>query len=208
MLLGSANDRLVKSYEKTVAKINELEPKYVALSDDEIHNLTSVFRERMKNGETETDILPDVFAAVREAAKRSIGLRHFDVQLIGGMVLNNGQISEMKTGEGKTLVATLALYLKALHGKGAHLITVNDYLASANYILSDENLRSKCEDENGGAWISNGACIVPMCPKDSDSCYYRVTTYIVVEVPFILPRLTVSVRGETKTIEYERGEQL
>ena len=130
MLLGSANDRLVKSYEKTVAKINDLEPKYVALSDDEIHNLTSVFRERLKNGETETDILPDVFAAVREAAKRSIGLRHFDVQLIGGMVLNNGQISEMKTGEGKTLVATLALYLKALQGKGAHLITVNDYLAS------------------------------------------------------------------------------
>lgn len=130
MLLGSANDRLVKSYEKTVAKINDLEPKYVALSDDEIHNLTSVFRERLKNGESETDILPDVFAAVREAAKRSIGLRHFDVQLIGGMVLNNGQISEMKTGEGKTLVATLALYLKALHGKGAHLITVNDYLAS------------------------------------------------------------------------------
>lgn len=130
MLLGSANDRLVKSYEKTVAKINDLEPKYVALSDDEIHNLTSVFRERLKSGETETDILPDVFAAVREAAKRSIGLRHFDVQLIGGMVLNNGQISEMKTGEGKTLVATLALYLKALQGKGAHLITVNDYLAS------------------------------------------------------------------------------
>ncbi len=130
MLLGSANDRLVKSYEKTVAKINDLEPKYVSLSDDEIHNLTTVFRERMKNGESENDILPDVFAAVREAAKRSIGLRHFDVQLIGGMVLNNGQISEMKTGEGKTLVATLALYLKALHGKGAHLITVNDYLAS------------------------------------------------------------------------------
>ena len=130
MLLGSANDRLVKSYEKTVAKINELEPKYVTLSDEEIHNLTSVFRERLKNGETEADVLPDVFAAVREAAKRSIGLRHFDVQLIGGMVLNNGQISEMKTGEGKTLVATLALYLKALHGKGAHLITVNDYLAS------------------------------------------------------------------------------
>ena len=134
MLLGSANDRLVKSYEKTVAKINELEPKYVTLSDEEIHNLTSVFRERLKNGETEADVLPDVFAAVREAAKRSIGLRHFDVQLIGGMVLNNGQISEMKTGEGKTLVATLALYLKALHGKGAHLITVNDYLASRDAV--------------------------------------------------------------------------
>lgn len=128
--MGSANDRLVKSYEKTVTTINNLEKKYAELSDDEIHNLTNVFRERLKNGETERDILPDVFAAVREAAKRSIGLRHFDVQLIGGMVLNNGQIAEMKTGEGKTLVATLALYLKALQGKGAHLITVNDYLAS------------------------------------------------------------------------------
>lgn len=130
MLLGSANDRIVKSYEKTVAVINDLEPKYAAMSDDEIHNLTNIFRERLKNGEKEKEILPDVFAAVREASKRSIGLRHFDTQLIGGMVLNNGQISEMKTGEGKTLVATLALYLKALHGKGAHLITVNDYLAS------------------------------------------------------------------------------
>ena len=130
LLLGSANDRIVKSYEKTVSAINKLEPKYAALSDEEIHNLTNVFRERLKNGESEKDLLPDVFAAVREASKRSIGLRHFDVQLIGGMVLSNGQISEMKTGEGKTLVATLALYLKALHGKGAHLITVNDYLAS------------------------------------------------------------------------------
>ncbi|MBQ6012156.1 MAG: preprotein translocase subunit SecA, partial [Alphaproteobacteria bacterium] len=130
LLLGSANDRIVKSYEKTVSVINKLEPKYAAMSDEEIHGLTNVFRARLKNGEKEKDILPDVFAAVREAAKRSIGLRHFDVQLIGGMVLNNGQISEMKTGEGKTLVATLALYLKALHGKGAHLITVNDYLAS------------------------------------------------------------------------------
>lgn len=130
MLLGSANDRLVKSYDKTVSVINGLESKYAAMSDDEIHGLTTVFRERLANGEKEKDILPDVFAAVREAAKRSIGLRHFDVQLIGGMVLSNGQISEMKTGEGKTLVATLALYLKALHGKGAHLITVNDYLAS------------------------------------------------------------------------------
>ena len=130
MLMGSANDRLVKSYDKTVSVINGLESKYAAMSDDEIHGLTAVFRERLAKGEKEKDILPDVFAAVREAAKRSIGLRHFDVQLIGGMVLSNGQISEMKTGEGKTLVATLALYLKALHGKGAHLITVNDYLAS------------------------------------------------------------------------------
>ena len=130
LLLGSANDRIVKSYEKTVSAINKLEQKYAAMSDDEIHGLTALFRERLEKGEKEKDVLPDVFAAVREAAKRSIGLRHFDVQLIGGMVLNNGQIAEMKTGEGKTLVATLALYLKALHGKGAHLITVNDYLAS------------------------------------------------------------------------------
>ncbi|MCQ2562307.1 MAG: preprotein translocase subunit SecA, partial [Alphaproteobacteria bacterium] len=130
MLLGSANDRIVKSYEKTVSQINKLEPKYQAMSDEEIHNLTNVFRTELSNGKTEKELLPEVFAAVREAAWRSIGLRHFDVQMIGGMVLNNGQISEMKTGEGKTLVATLALYLKALHGKGAHLITVNDYLAS------------------------------------------------------------------------------
>ena len=86
LLLGSANDRIVKSYEKTVSVINKLEPKYAAMSDEEIHGLTNVFRARLKNGEKEKDILPDVFAAVREAAKRSIGLRHFDVQLIGGMV--------------------------------------------------------------------------------------------------------------------------
>ena len=129
-ILGSANDRLVKSYDKTVSLINDLEPKYHAMSDDELRAQTDVLRERIANGEKEKNILPDAFAAVREASIRTIGLRHFDVQMIGGMVLNNGQIAEMKTGEGKTLVATLALYLKALYGKGAHLITVNDYLAS------------------------------------------------------------------------------
>ena len=129
-LLGSANDRIVKSYDKVVSLINDLEPKYHAMSDEELRAQTDVLRKRLADGEKEKNILPDAFAAEREAAKRSIGLRHFNVQLIGGMVLNNGQIAEMKTGEGKTLVATLALYLKALHGKGAHLITVNDYLAS------------------------------------------------------------------------------
>lgn len=129
-LLGSANDRIVKSYDKVVSLINDLEPKYHAMSDVELRDQTDVLRKRLQDGEKEKNILPDAFALVREAAKRSIGLRHFNVQLIGGMVLNNGQIAEMKTGEGKTLVATLALYLKALHGKGAHLITVNDYLAS------------------------------------------------------------------------------
>ena len=129
-ILGSANDRLVKSYDKTVSLINDLEPKYVGMTDDDLRAQTDVLRTRLRDGEKEKNILPDAFALVREAGKRTIGLRHFDVQLIGGMVLNNGQIAEMKTGEGKTLVATLALYLKALHGRGAHLITVNDYLAS------------------------------------------------------------------------------
>lgn len=130
MLLGSANDRLVKSYDKTVSLINDLEPKYHAMSDEELRSQTDVLRARLAVGDKEKDILPDAFALVREASIRTIGLRHFNVQMIGGMVLTNGQIAEMKTGEGKTLVATLAMYLKALHGKGAHLITVNDYLAS------------------------------------------------------------------------------
>ena len=129
-LLGSANDRIVKNYDKTVSLINDLEPKYHAMSDDELRAQTVALRERLANGEKEKDILPDAFALVREASIRTIGLRHFNVQMIGGMVLTNGQIAEMKTGEGKTLVATLAMFLKALHGKGAHLITVNDYLAS------------------------------------------------------------------------------
>ncbi len=129
-LLGSANDRIIKNYDKTVSLINDLEPKYHAMSDDELRAQTVALRERLANGEKEKDILPDAFALVREASIRTIGLRHFNVQMIGGMVLTNGQIAEMKTGEGKTLVATLAMFLKALHGKGAHLITVNDYLAS------------------------------------------------------------------------------
>ncbi len=129
-ILGSANDRIVKSYDKTVSLINDLEPKYHAMSDEELRSQTDVLRARLVAGEKEKNILPDAFALVREASVRTIGLRHFNVQMIGGMVLTNGQIAEMKTGEGKTLVATLAMYLKALHGKGAHLITVNDYLAS------------------------------------------------------------------------------
>ncbi len=130
LLLGSANDRIVKSYDKTVSLINDLEPKYHAMSDEELRAQTEILKKRLADGEKEKSVLPDAFAVVREAALRSVGMRHFNVQLIGGMVLNNGQIAEMKTGEGKTLVATLALYLKALYGKGAHLITVNDYLAS------------------------------------------------------------------------------
>lgn len=129
-VLGSANDRLVKSYDKTVSLINDLEPKYHAMTDEQLRQQTQELRARLQAGEKEKNILPDAFALVREASVRTIGLRHFNVQMIGGIVLTSGQIAEMKTGEGKTLVATLALFLKALHGRGAHLITVNDYLAS------------------------------------------------------------------------------
>ena len=128
-LFGSANERYVKSLNKEVQQINALEPTVSALSDDELKARTAWLKSRLENGETPDDILPDAFATVREAAKRTIGQRHFDVQLIGGIVLHRGKIAEMRTGEGKTLVATLAVYLNALSGKGVHVVTVNDYLA-------------------------------------------------------------------------------
>ena len=128
-LFGSANDRKVKPLWSTVAKINALEPRYVAMSDDELRAQTPAFRERLAAGETLDDLLPEAFAVVREGAKRTLGQRHFDVQLVGGMVLHKGNIAEMKTGEGKTLVATLPTYLNALAGDGVHVVTVNDYLA-------------------------------------------------------------------------------
>jgi len=128
-LFGSANDRVVGSMRSNVQKTNALEPKYQPLSDEELRAQTLVLRGRLDQGETLDDILPDAFAVVREAAKRTLGQRHFDTQLMGGMVLHSGKIAEMKTGEGKTLVATLAVYLNALSGKGVHVVTVNDYLA-------------------------------------------------------------------------------
>ncbi len=128
-LFGSANDRRVKSYRSRVAAINALEPEVSALSDEALRNRTTEFREQLANGAKLEDLLVPAFATVREAARRTLGQRHFDVQLIGGMVLNDGDIAEMKTGEGKTLVATLATYLNALPGKGVHIVTVNDYLA-------------------------------------------------------------------------------
>ncbi|MFO1162081.1 MAG: preprotein translocase subunit SecA [Reyranellaceae bacterium] len=128
-LFGTANDRVVKSFDKPVAKINALEPEFVKLSDEQLRAKTTEFRERLAKGETLDDLLPEAFATVREAAKRTLGQRHFNVQLKGGMVLHQGKIAEMKTGEGKTLVATLPVYLNALEGKGVHVVTVNDYLA-------------------------------------------------------------------------------
>src|ERR1051325_5185863 len=128
-LFGSVNERKIKTKLPTVAKINALEPEFEKKSNEELRALTDAFKERLKNGETLMDLLPEAFAAVREAAKRTLGQRHFDVQLIGGMILHEGKISEMKTGEGKTLVATLPVYLNALEEKGVHVVTVNDYLA-------------------------------------------------------------------------------
>ncbi|XPF93893.1 preprotein translocase subunit SecA [Colwellia sp. RE-S-Sl-9] len=129
-LFGSRNDRLLKQMRKEVAKINALEPAIEALTDEELKNKTAEFKERLANEETLDSLLPEAFAVVREASKRVFGMRHFDVQMIGGMVLNQGKIAEMRTGEGKTLTATLPTYLNALTGKGVHVITVNDYLAS------------------------------------------------------------------------------
>src|SRR6187397_1247296 len=128
-LFGTANDRIVRGFDKPVAKINALEPAFEQLSDDALRAKTVEFRERLAKGETLDDLLVEAFAVVREAAKRALGQRHFDVQLMGGMVLHQGKIAEMKTGEGKTLMATLPVYLNALTGRGVHVVTVNDYLA-------------------------------------------------------------------------------
>ena len=128
-IFGTKNDREVKRMRKIVAKINALEPEYEKLSDEELRGKTEEFKKRLTNGETLDDILVEAFAVVREGSKRVLRMRHYDVQLIGGIVLHEGKITEMKTGEGKTLVATTAIYLNALTGKGVHVITVNDYLA-------------------------------------------------------------------------------
>jgi len=129
-IFGSSNDRAVKIYHKNIDAINELEAEIEKLSDDELKGKTQEFRDALEKGEDLENLLVPAFAVVREAAKRSLGMRHFDVQLIGGMVLHGGNISEMKTGEGKTLVSTLAGYLNALGGEGVHVVTVNDYLAA------------------------------------------------------------------------------
>ncbi|GAC1576828.1 MAG: preprotein translocase subunit SecA [Sphingomicrobium sp.] len=128
-IFGSSNDRYVRSLGKIVDAVNAFEPAVSALSDEDLRNQTVLFRERLAGGEALDSILPEAFATVREAAKRTLGQRHYDVQLIGGIALHRGEIAEMRTGEGKTLVATLATYLNALPGKGAHVVTVNDYLA-------------------------------------------------------------------------------
>ena len=129
-LVGSKNEREVKRMRKACEAINALEPTFEALDDASLTAKTAEFRQRLEAGESLDKLLPEAFAVVREASKRVMGMRHFDVQMVGGMTLHEGRIAEMKTGEGKTLVGTLAVYLNALTGKGVHVVTVNDYLAS------------------------------------------------------------------------------
>ena len=128
-IFGSRNDRLIRQYMAVVRQINALEAGLAALSDEALRAKTDEFKNRLANGETLDALLPEAFAVVREAGKRALGMRHFDVQLIGGMVLHHGKIAEMRTGEGKTLVSTLPAYFNVLTGQGVHIVTVNDYLA-------------------------------------------------------------------------------
>jgi len=168
-MFGSRNDRLLKQMNKEVAKINALEPVIEALSDEELKAKTAEFKERLAKEETLSSILPEAFAVVREASKRVFGMRHFDVQMIGGMVLNDGKIAEMRTGEGKTLTATLPSYLNALTGKGVHVITVNDYLATRD--------ADWCRPLFDFLDMTVGCNIAGMAPADKQAAYNSDITY-------------------------------
>ncbi len=168
-IFGSRNDRLLKQYRKSVVKINALEEQMKALSDADLQAKTAEFKQRLADGQTLDDILVEAFAVCREASRRVLGMRHFDVQLIGGMVLHNGKIAEMRTGEGKTLVATLAVYLNALAGKGVHVVTVNDYLASR-----DAGIMEPLYNFLG---LTVGVIISDMQPFDRQNAYAADITY-------------------------------
>jgi len=168
-IFGSRNDRLVKRYRRAVAAINALEENISQLTDEQLQARTAEFRQRLEQGETLDNLLPEAFAVVREAAKRVLGMRHFDVQLIGGMVLNDGKIAEMRTGEGKTLMATLPAYLNALPAKGVHVVTVNDYLARR-----DAAWMGKVYSFLG---MSVGVVIPNMSPPEKREAYAADITY-------------------------------
>ena len=168
-IFGSRNDRLLKQYRKSVAKINALESEMQALSDESLQAKTAEFKQRLADGQTLDDILVEAFAVCREASRRVLGMRHFDVQLIGGMVLHDGKIAEMRTGEGKTLVATLAVYLNALSGKGVHVVTVNDYLAAR-----DAGIMEPLYNFLG---LNVGVIIADMQPFDRQNAYGADITY-------------------------------
>lgn len=169
-IFGTKQDRDIKELEPTLRAVNALESKYAAMSDTELQNQTNILRDMLQNkGATVNDILPDAFAVVREASKRVLNMRHFDVQILGGIVLHQGKISEMKTGEGKTLTATLALYLNALSGKGAHLVTVNDYLAAR-----DSHEMGKLYQWLG---LTVGCILTNMDDEDRKGAYLADITY-------------------------------
>lgn len=168
-VFGSRNDRIINKHLKTVKQINALEGDFETLSDEQLAAKTREFRERLEAGETLDQLLPEAFATVREAGKRVLGMRHFDVQLIGGMVLHSGKIAEMRTGEGKTLVATLACYLNALSGKGVHVVTVNDYLARR-----DAEWMSRLYNFLG---LTTGVSIAGMDPVAKKQAYAADITY-------------------------------
>ncbi|CKL25531.1 preprotein translocase subunit SecA [Neisseria meningitidis] len=168
-IFGSRNDRLLKQYRKSVARINALEEQMQALSDADLQAKTAEFKQRLADGQTLDGILPEAFAVCREASRRTLGMRHFDMQLIGGMVLHDGKIAEMRTGEGKTLVATLAVYLNALAGKGVHVVTVNDYLASR-----DAGIMEPLYNFLG---LTVGVIISDMQPFDRQNAYAADITY-------------------------------
>ena len=168
-IFGTKNEREVKRIQKIVAKINALSDEYSSLSDEELKGKTVIFKERLQNGETLDDILVEAFATVREASSRVLGLRHYDVQLIGGIVLHEGKITEMKTGEGKTLVATAPVYLNALSGRGVHVITVNDYLATR-----DREMMGRVYSFLG---LTSGVIVNGMYGKDRRAAYQCDITY-------------------------------
>src|SRR5262245_35136739 len=168
-IFGSRNERLLKQYRQAVGQINAFEPALAKLSDAELRAKTDEFRKRVAGGATLDEVLPEAFAVVREASKRTLKMRHFDVQMLGGMVLHNGKISEMKTGEGKTLVATLPAYLNTLGGKSVHIVTVNDYLARR-----DAEWMGKIYNFLG---LSVGVNLPHMDPEDKRKAYAADITY-------------------------------
>src|SRR5579862_9887439 len=168
-LFGSRNQRVLKRMWNVVADINVLEPAMASLSDSDLQAKTAEFRSRLQNGEALEKLLPEVFAVGREAGKRVLNMRHFDVQLLGAMVLNNGSIAEMRTGEGKTLVATLAAYLNSLTGKGVHIVTVNDYLAKR-----DSEWMGPLYSFLG---LTTGVIIPNMTPQEKKTAYNADITY-------------------------------
>jgi preprotein translocase subunit SecA len=169
-LFGTKQDRDMRALKPVLDQVNALEPKYKAMNDQELQSQTLIFKDKLKNGNaTVSDILPDAFAAIREASRRVLNMRHFDVQILGGLVLHDGKIAEMKTGEGKTLTATLSLYLNALSGRGAHLVTVNDYLAQR-----DSHEMGKLYEWMG---LTVGCIVSNMDDEDRKAAYQADITY-------------------------------